>query len=329
MADCFENPRGHQISSQDITRLLDRIDTDSILTFYKEWLACVKKTSDCVVYDLISISWSGKGINIAKWDYNRDEDKLNQVNYALLCARITGLPLFAWPLDCSLSDTSTLQNTLQFLDKLGYNPGCLMMDRGFESQKNMTYMLGRGHTFLQALRLNSGWLHEIIEAGRMERLSPDSVLKVKETEHTTRVLLFITKKVTKKGAKEEIHVMFNNGLKSISEQIGMEVVSQHGCSVQVLFCQDLVGKQLDRFMESLELEHDRLINDEQSAIGEGFKRYLKIEKKETQDEGVWNTIWKTLKNTVIAMRVTSASSQTIGKSLPLNKLYASIRQEIT
>jgi transposase len=283
--DRFDNPRGHQISSQDITRLLDRMGTDSILTFYKEWLASVKKTNDRVLYDLTSISWSGKGLDMAGWGHNRDKDKLPQVNYALLCARITGMPLFAWPLDGSISDTRTLQNTLQFLDKLGYNPGCLMMDRGFGSQENITYMLRHGYIFLQALRLNSGWLHEIIDAGRMDRLSPDSVLKVGDRTYyasTTVCQWIVTKKMTKKGAIEENHVIFDNGLKSmksLSEQISIKVVSQHRCRVHVLFCQDLVGKQWDRFMESLKLEHDRLINDEQSAIGEGFQRYFKIEKK--------------------------------------------------
>jgi hypothetical protein len=41
--DHFENPRGCAISSQDITRLLDRMNTDDIMTFYKEWLDSIKK----------------------------------------------------------------------------------------------------------------------------------------------------------------------------------------------------------------------------------------------------------------------------------------------
>jgi hypothetical protein len=283
--DRFDNPRGCQISSQDITRLLDRMDTDSILTFYKEWLASLEKTNDRVLYDLTSISWTGKGIDMAGWGHNRDCDKLPQVNYALLCARSTGMPLFAWPLDGSVSDTRTLQNTLRFLDKLGYKPDCLMMDRGFASRENITYMFGHGHTFLQALRLNAGWLQEIIDAGRMERLSPDSRLKVGDRTYyasTTVCQWLVINKVTKKGMVEEVHIAIDNeqmNVKNMVDQKEGEVVAQHRCYVHVLFCQDLVGKQWDRFMEGLKNEHDRLVNNEKAEIAEAFKRYITIEKK--------------------------------------------------
>ncbi|MDR1978975.1 MAG: hypothetical protein LBQ42_09615 [Synergistaceae bacterium] len=77
----------------------------------------------------------------------KDHTNLPRVNYALLCTRSTAMPLFAWPLDGSVSDTKTLQNTLQFLDKLGYKPDCLMMDRGFASQENITYIGSSSNEF--------------------------------------------------------------------------------------------------------------------------------------------------------------------------------------
>ena len=283
--DRFDNPRGCQISSQDITRLLDRMDVDGIFTFYKEWLASLEKTKDRVLYDLTSISWSGKNIDMAGWGHNRDGDKLPQVNYAMLCVRSTGMPLFAWPLDGSVSDIRTLQNTLQFLNKLGYMPDCLMMDRGFASQENITYMLRHKYTFLQALRLNAGWVHDLIDAGRLERLSPDSVLKVGDRTYftsSTDCHWIVARKETKKGSTEEVYVMIANGATGetfSARQNGLEVVSQYKCRAHVLFCHDLVGKQWERFMVSLKQEHDRLVNDEKASAAEGFKRYFKIEKR--------------------------------------------------
>ena len=139
----FENPAGCSMSSQDITRLLDSMHYDSIMFFYKQWLAAFKKVGDKVLYDLTSISYYGHGINLAAWGHNRDNEALPQVNYALLCLRSTAMPLFAWTLDGSISDVATLTNTLQFLDKLGYKPDCLLMDRGFAAEENITYMLRR------------------------------------------------------------------------------------------------------------------------------------------------------------------------------------------
>ena len=124
--DHFENPVGYVISSQDISKLLDRMNQDGIMSFYKYWLNGFKKLGDKILYDLTSISWNGQSINMAEWGHNRDNENLPQVNYALLCTRKTAMPLFAWPFNGSITDVVTLQNTLEFLDKLGYKPDCLM-----------------------------------------------------------------------------------------------------------------------------------------------------------------------------------------------------------
>ena len=93
--DHFETPAGHGISSQEISRLLDRMVQDDILTFYKEWLSGLGKTNDRILYDLTSISWHGNSIDLAGWGHNRDKESLPQVNFALLCVRKTAMPLFA------------------------------------------------------------------------------------------------------------------------------------------------------------------------------------------------------------------------------------------
>jgi transposase len=280
----YANPRGCAISSQDITRLLDRMDMDSIMTFYKEWLGKQEKNNDKVLYDLTSISWSGKGIDWAQWGHNRDNESLPQVNFALLCTRSTAMPLFAWPLPGSISDTRTLQNTLQFLENLGYKPNCLMMDRGFSSQENISFMLQHGHTFLQALRLNSGWIQKIIDASRLERLSPDSMLVIKDRTYyvsTTKCQWNILKKKTRKGDVEQVVVQIANNEKSkkyVPEERGYELVSQHKCFGHVLFCQDLVGKSWDKFMASLKNERDRLRSNETAVVQPGLAQYFDIKK---------------------------------------------------
>jgi transposase len=281
----FKTPRERPISSQDITRLLDGMEQDGIMTFYKEWLASLKKTGDRVLYDLTSISWNGHGIDLANWGHNRDNDNLPQVNYALLCVRSTAMPLFAWPLEGSVSDTRTLQNTLQLLDKLGYKPDCLMMDRGFASQDNITYMLRRGYTFLQALRINAGWIRDIVDAGKRERLRPDSMLKAGDRTYytsTAKCQWVVLRKKTKRSVAEETLVYLCNearGEKYTTSDEGVEILFQHPCDVHVLFCQDLVGGQWDRFMESLNNERNRLLADEKASVKHELECYFQIEKK--------------------------------------------------
>jgi hypothetical protein len=281
----FENPKGGPISSQGITRILDSMGIDGIMTFYKGWLASIEKPGDRVLYDLTSISWTGRGMDMTAWGHNRDKDSLPQVNFALLCARSTAMPLFAWPLEGSVNDVKTLQNTLQFLGKLDYKPGCLMMDRGFASQENITYMLQHGYIFLQALRLNAGWIREIIDAGRRDRLRPDSMVKAGNRTYcasTATCQWVVLRRTTKKGAVDEVAVIIQDGSKRekhISDEKGVEVLSRHVCHVHVLFCQDLVGGHWDRFMESLNDERNRLLANEGAAVKDKLKDCFLIERK--------------------------------------------------
>jgi len=87
---------------------------------------------------------------MAAWGRRAKKDGLPQADFALLAGRGTGMPLFAWPLEGSIPDVKALQPILQILGKLGVEPDCLMMDRGFASMDNISGMLREGHTFLQA-----------------------------------------------------------------------------------------------------------------------------------------------------------------------------------
>ena len=279
----FENPKGSGFSSQDVTRLLDDIDYDGIMTFYKQWLKGFTDT-DKVLYDLTSISYYGNSIHSTDWGYNRDFDSLPQVNYALLCIRNTGMPLFAWPLTGSISDVSTLESTLQFLEKLEYKPTCLMMDRGFASKDNITYMLQRKYIFLQALKANANWVFDIIDAGEHVRFRPDSMLKIDERTYyasTTHMQLVVYRKNNKKKKTEESFFYLcqsKNDRFKPQDGEAIEIIGQYSCQAHVLFCQDLIGNTWDRFMDKLNHEYTRLLNDPSTKLKSEFEDFFVIEK---------------------------------------------------
>jgi transposase len=285
--DTFENPHGYGMTSQEITRLLDRVTCDGMMTFYKLWpkqaIGGSGKEEAKILYDLTSISYYGSDVNAADWGYNRDHEKLPQVNYALLCLRDTAMPLFAWPLTGSVSDVRTLENTLQFLNKLGFKPNCLMMDRGFVSQENITYMLRNKYTFLQALRVNADWIRKILDAGELTRMRPDSMIKVAERTYyvsTTPIWWAILRhKTGKYMGREEVIVLVREGKKWPAPPDEYEVVSRHVCFFHALFCQDLVGSQHDRFMERLKDEYERLVSDETAEVSKELKNYFVIKRE--------------------------------------------------
>ena len=280
----FENPRGGPMSSQDITRLLDRMTHDEMLTFYKHWLEfnITSQGEDKILYDLTSISYYGNSIDAAEWGYNRDNENLSQVNLALMCQRQTGMPLFAWAINGSITDVSTLENTLQFANKFGYMPNCLMLDRAFASIGNVTYMLRKGYTFLQATKVDAGWIRKLIDAGEDERASPDSMLKMEDRTYyasTVKCKFVIIKHLSgRKAGREETFVnVYKEEMESFPSE-NSKIVSQHTCYFHALFCQDLVGNQRDRFMSSLKAEYERLIAAETAEVKKGLAKYFIITK---------------------------------------------------
>jgi len=288
----YENPRGSAISSQDISRLLDDIDYDGIMTFYKQWVKEATKGStktDKVLYDLTSISYYGSGIDAIEYGYNRDHENLPQVNYALLCIRSTAMPLFAWPMNGSISDMSTLETTLQFLKKLQFMPNCLMMDRGFCSIDNISGMFKNGYTFLQAVKVNAKWIYAVIDASEGLRFNPDSKIDVGGRTYYAsisicqwvriRIRKASIKKAGNEVEKEAALIHICNGSakdKYVSNDKSIEVIAQYPCRVHVLFCQNLVGNHHDRFMDSLKAEHDRLVNDNDATVQKEFEKYIKV-----------------------------------------------------
>jgi len=283
----YENPAERPITSQEITKLLDSMNLDGIMTFYKLWLAGFEKSGDKILFDLTSISSYCQDIDMVNWGHNRDKEDLPQVNFALLCVRKTAMPLFAWPLEGSISDVKSLQNTLQFLHKLNYKPECLMMDRGFASMDNITYMFQDKHTFIQALRIDANWIRSAIDADRQTRLRPDSMIKAGGRTYyasTTKCQWVIAKikKSKKAGASlaEEAFLHLGGGAKAdVCDIKGCEeIISQYPCMVHVLFCQDLVGNQWDVFMEKLNNEYERLLANATAEPISELKKYFTIRK---------------------------------------------------
>ena len=193
------------------------------------------------------------------------------------------MPLFAWPMNGSISDIGTLETTLQFLKKLQYMPDCLMMDRGFCSMDNLSGMFKNGYTFLQAVKVNSKWIYGVIDDSESLRYNPDSKIEVGDRTYyisSSPCRWVRVRKTSGRGSnKEEVLVHICRGSardKYVSKGEGIEIIAQYPCQIHVLFCQDLVGRQHDRFMDRLKAEHDRLVADDEYELQKEFEKYIKV-----------------------------------------------------
>jgi len=128
------------LSSPRISELLPEIDFYKQEMFYEEWSA-YRREREYLALDITSVSSYSKLIKDVERGYNRDGEKLPQINLCMLLGETSRLPVFEKIYSGSLKDVSTLRTSLKTLYAIGKQKLNLVMDKGFYSAKNLKMLL--------------------------------------------------------------------------------------------------------------------------------------------------------------------------------------------
>lgn len=112
--------------------------------------------------DLTSVSSYSHMGGWAEWGYNRDGESLKQTNIAMVTDG-KGIPLAFAMLPGSVSDSSVLDSTAEYLEGLGCR-GRLVMDRGFESAANIMGLIRRNMEFTVPSNVRSEPIRKLVSA---------------------------------------------------------------------------------------------------------------------------------------------------------------------
>ena len=141
--------------------------------FTEAWVRSVGE-AEGIIFDITSISSYGEGLSFLEWGYNRDSEKLRQVNLAVVAAYPSALPLFYRLYPGSLADVSTLVNLARELGAFGVQRGLLVLDRGFFSAGNLAELEGSGLRFVMPLPASTALFGRLLSGSRGELGSPSS-----------------------------------------------------------------------------------------------------------------------------------------------------------
>jgi transposase len=132
------------LSSKDISIFLNKLGNldDKRYSFFTDWVSKSKHTSG-VFYDISSISSYSKEIEEVEWGYNRDKERLPQINIGMLYSKDTRLPLWYDITQGSISDVSTLNRIVKNNKSLGLKDIIYIMDKGFFSFSNLEKVLNK------------------------------------------------------------------------------------------------------------------------------------------------------------------------------------------
>lgn len=157
------------LTSQNISRLIRSLDLESCDKFTRKW-AESNAEDDYLALDITSVSTWGELMNFAGWGYNRDKEKLAQVNLCLVCGCKSRLPLMLEPYEGEIKDVSTIHNMLKLLPR-GVRSKCILVtDKGFFKTNAVNSMLKEDTGFLHSLPFTLDYAKDYVKKAKKERI---------------------------------------------------------------------------------------------------------------------------------------------------------------
>lgn len=155
------------LSSAGISRLFSGITENERICFFNDWMKR-KKNTEYLAYDVTSISSYGKNMENLEWGYNRDKEKLPQINVGMYFGEESKLPLYYRVYPGSIPDKAHLRYMTEDNEVISSGKTRFVMDRGFYSAENMQYLVQKGCRFIIALPGHMKFCVEMIDKHRSE-----------------------------------------------------------------------------------------------------------------------------------------------------------------
>jgi transposase len=198
-------PYGGILTSQRVSELFTRITSGRQIDFFSKWVDH-NRDNGYYAMDITSVSSYSGLIDFVRYGYNRDKEKLPQVNLLMVSGEASHIPLYFRVLPGSIKDVSTLCETLETLDAIDAKRLHLVMDKGFYSETNIDGMYGKHIRFLVGVPFTVGYANELVKKARAEEIrSHENYRRIFEDE------VYAKSELTNwKGHRFYTHVYFDS-----------------------------------------------------------------------------------------------------------------------
>ena len=196
---------GSALCSQRITDFFRSLDKDIQNAFYAGWIA-KKAEKRSLLFDISSISSYAKNNPYVEWGYNRDREKREQINIALISTYESNTPLWCTKLPGSMSNQIALEYVFDQLEKLDVGKVGLFLDKGFYSEYNIGNLTQKNHKFTIPVPSHLKWQKEFIDTHRGELQRPANLI---ETEDKDSIIYGLTVVNTTKYGRMWVHLYYD------------------------------------------------------------------------------------------------------------------------
>jgi transposase len=186
------------LSSQALSEFLEILGDSAIPdNFSTEFLKRIGKGAP-LLYDITSLSSTSKFIELLEWGYNRDDLSLPQMNLSIIAHKDLGIPLAFDVYPGSITDVTTLKNTITKIDSFGLENPLMIMDRGFFSETNLNDLIDGKFNFIMPVPLSLGDVKSLISNSHRDLENPKYLRKYeKEIQFVKPIELTIGKNTLK------------------------------------------------------------------------------------------------------------------------------------
>jgi len=203
---CAEHVLGAgSITSQSTSALFAGLARDERMAFFRSWAPALAQ-SEYLAYDVTSVSSYSEGVSELEWGYNRDGERLPQLNLGMYLGRDSRLPAFYCTYPGSIVDKSHLPYMMANNAELGVDASkvAFVMDKGFCTTANVEYMSSERYTFVIGVDGRHKATRKAVESVRAEILSSANRLPGGVHAQAVRDRFY--------GVRATLHVFFDDGL---------------------------------------------------------------------------------------------------------------------
>jgi|SaaInlV_200m_DNA_2_1039689.scaffolds.fasta_scaffold19235_1 transposase len=174
----------------------------NVIDKWAEYLKPIKG----IFYDITSISSFSTNIDFIEWGYNRDKEKLPQLNMGVTFCQNNLLPIHYNLYPGSIVDVTTLKNCVKTLDIFHLHEILFVLDRGFFSKANILEMNNRKNkvTFLQPLPFSLKKVKELANKYKRKISNTSNAFKF-----NNEILHYMPASIDFDGVKFNVHIYFN------------------------------------------------------------------------------------------------------------------------
>lgn len=203
-SSCSRHPFQSKLTDQRVSELLCRITPSLQQDFFRLW-AAANHNQGYFALDITSVSSYSELVDFVRWGYNRDGEKLPQINLLMVTSEGSRLPIYYRLLSGAIKDVSTVSESIANLGLLGSGTLHLVMDKGFFSETNIDALYDHHHRFSMGVPFTSSIATSAVDENREGIDSYKNFISIGEDD-----LYAVTKCTKWKGHRIYIHIYYDS-----------------------------------------------------------------------------------------------------------------------